>query len=79
MLDSKLIERLRSALVPRGTADIVPLHLEERFFSHSFITKCIDELEKMPIRAALGDTPTALEQLAYHLLCDSAYIGDDRR
>jgi hypothetical protein len=39
-----------------------------------FIEKCIAELERMPVRSALGEPPTALEQLAYTLLCDSAYI-----
>jgi hypothetical protein len=43
-------------------------------FNHEFINECIDELEKMPARAALGESPTKLEQLAYQLLCDSAYI-----
>jgi hypothetical protein len=39
-----------------------------------FVQKCIDELEKMPNRVALGDMPTNLEKLAYQLLLDSAYI-----
>ena len=42
--------------------------------SHEFITKCIDELERMPIRSHLGYEPTNLEKLAYQLLLDSAYI-----
>jgi hypothetical protein len=39
-----------------------------------FVDRCLDELERMPMRAAVGDGPTHLEQLAYQLLLDSAYI-----
>jgi hypothetical protein len=43
-------------------------------FDEEFVTKCLDELERMPLRAAVGDGPTNLEKLAYQLLLDSAYI-----
>lgn len=70
-----ITERMRHYLKPSGTAPIVQLHLDGcGMFNHDFITACIDELEKMPSRAALGEPPTKLEQLAYQLLCDSAYI-----
>jgi len=39
-----------------------------------FVQKCIDELERIPTRVALGDTPSNLEKLAYQLLIDSAYL-----
>ena len=73
--DMTLIERLRNNLQPRGTAPVVQLHLAGYgMFNKEFVDLCLDELEKMPMRAAVGDGPTNLEKLAYQLLLDSAYI-----
>ena len=72
--DMTVTDRMRHYLQPRGTAPVVGLHLNDRFFHVDFINKCIDELEKMPMKVALGDQPSNLEKLAYTLLCDSAYI-----
>ena len=69
-----IIERMRNNLRPGGTAPVVGLHLNERFFNVEFIEQCIRELEMMPARSAVGEPPNALEKLAYTLLCDSAYI-----
>jgi hypothetical protein len=71
-----IIEQLRNHLQPRGTAPIVILRprgvgLE---MHADFVSKCIDELERMPMLAVLGENPSNLEKLAYMLLCDSAYI-----
>jgi hypothetical protein len=74
--DMSIIERLRNALQPKGTAPIVilrPLGIGIEMHS-DFVSKCIDELEQMPVRAAMGEPPTNLEKLAYELLLDSAYI-----
>jgi len=73
---NNLIQRLRKELQPKGTAPIVilrPLGIGIEMHA-DFVTKCIDELEKMPVRAAMGDGPSNLEKLAYQLLLDSAYI-----
>ena len=73
--DITLIERLRNNLQPRGTAPLVQLRLNGvAMFNKEFVDLCLDELEKMPMRAAVGDGPTNLEKLAYQLLLDSAYI-----
>ena len=73
--DMTLIERLRNNLQPRGTAPVVNLRLNGvAMFNKEFVDKCLDELERMPMRAAVGDGPTNLEKLAYQLLLDSAYI-----
>ena len=75
--DMSIVERLRNALQPKGTAPIVllrPLHSCGIEMHADFVSKCIDELEQMPVRAAMGDGPTNLEKLAYQLLLDSAYI-----
>lgn len=71
-----IIQRLRANLQPKGTAPIVILHtLGVGIEMHTdFVNKCIDELERMPMRAAVGEEPTNLEKLAYQLLLDSAYI-----
>jgi hypothetical protein len=74
--DMTLIERLRNALQPKGTAPIVGLNTRGSgiWMNKDFVARCLDELERMPMRAAVGDGPTHLEQLAYQLLLDSAYI-----
>lgn len=69
-----VIERMRNALQPGGTAPVVGLHLNNRFFNKDFVDQCIDELERVAVRAQLGEMPNPLERLAYTLLCDSAYI-----
>lgn len=69
-----VIERMRNNLRPRGTAPVVGLQLNNRFFNKEFIDQCVDELEKVALRAQLGEMPNPLEKLAYTLLCDSAYI-----
>jgi polyphosphate kinase len=73
--DMTLIERLRNNLQPRGTAPLVRLRINGvGMFNKEFVDLCLDELERMPMRAAVGDGPTNLEKLAYQLLLDSAYI-----
>jgi len=75
--DMTLIERLRNNLQPKGTAPIVclkPLGSCGIWMHADFVSKCIDELERMEIRVALGDKISNLEKLAYQLLLDSAYI-----
>jgi len=70
-----ITEQMRRALKPRGTANISRLQMDDPFVDYNFVLKCIDELEKIPVRAALGDNPSNLEKLAYMLLCDSAFIS----
>lgn len=73
--EQTLIERMRDQLRPRGTAPVVQLRVAGYgMFNSDFVTQCIDELDKMHIRVACGDKPTALERLAYQVLLDSAYI-----
>lgn len=80
MLDQDIIHRMRKTLQPMGTAPIVllrPIHSVGIEMHVDFVQKCIDELEQIPIRAALGDMPTNLEKLAFQLLLDSAYIDPE--
>ena len=76
MNDQDIISRMRDNLQPKGTAPIVLLRpLGYGIEMHvDFVQKCIDELEQIPNRVALGDMPSNLERLAYQLLLDSAYI-----
>ena len=76
MQDNTIISRLRAQLQPKGTAPIVILKpLGCGIEMHKdFVSKCIDELERIPARVACGDMPSNLEKLAYQLLLDSAYI-----
>lgn len=72
-----IIKRLRAQLQPKGTAPIVllrPMHSAGIEMHVDFVQKCIDELERIPLRIAIGDKITNLEKLAYQLLLDSAHI-----
>jgi len=70
-----IIKRLRNNLKPQGTAPVVRLHLAGYgMFDSNFVSGCIDDLEKIVIRAELGGVPSNLEKLAYQLLLDSAHI-----
>lgn len=71
-----LVERLRNELQPKGTAPIVILRtLGVGIEMHAdFVSKCIDELERIELLAIVGEQPSNLEKLAFQLLLDSAYI-----
>lgn len=75
-MNLNIIERMRQELQPKGTAPIVILrtHGVGIEMHADFVSKCIDELERIPVRAAVGEVPSNLEKLAYQLLLDSAYI-----
>lgn len=71
-----LIKRLRNELQPKGTAPFVILRtLGVGIEMHAdFVSKCIDELERIELLAIVGEQPSNLEKLAFQLLLDSAYI-----
>lgn len=71
-----IVERLRNNLQPQGTAPVVGLRTRGSgmWLNQEFVNKCIDEVERIPAKAMLGEGPSNLEKLAYMLLCDSAYI-----
>ena len=71
-----IVRLMTDNLQPQGNAPISRLFLTNSFFDWEFIQKCIVEIEKMPARVAVGDTPSNLEKLAYELLCDSAYTRE---
>jgi len=72
-----ITDRMRHYLQPKGASPIVQLKTLDScgmWLRAEFVTKCIDELDRMHVRVACGEGPTNLEKLAYMLLCDSAYI-----
>lgn len=75
--DMTLIEKLRNNLQPQGTAPVVILRTHSSVgmvLDADFVTKCINELERMELLAIVGQEPSNLERLAFMLLCDAAYI-----
>lgn len=77
MTGSDIIQQLRNNLQPKGTTPVVllrPMHSTGIEMHVDFVQTCIDELEQIPIRVALGEMPSNLEKLAYQLLLDSACI-----
>lgn len=76
MSSSELIKRLRDSLQPQGSLNVVGIRtrMSDLWLDEEFVSSCIDELERMPMRIALGEVPTNLEKLAIQLLLDSANI-----
>ena len=76
---SDATEYLKRCLQPGGTADIVPIgwHCStsrSAFYDRAFVHSCVDEIDKVTVRAMLGETPTPLERLAIELLMESAHF-----
>jgi hypothetical protein len=75
MEEISLTKIMRCKLVPQGTLPAVKLHLNNYgYVNHDFILRCLDEIDKLPMKQALGEPPSELERLAIMLLMDSAYI-----
>ena len=68
-----IINKMRERLVPKGTKQVVRLSIKSTaYFDYSFVTKCIDQVEKKtPMVAAGLDTFSPLELLAMEVLADS--------
>lgn len=73
-----IIAQMKEVLVPQGEQQVVRLFLNPTaYFTFDFVKKCIGELEtKMVINESLGIKASPLEILAFHVLKDSAYIGE---
>lgn len=75
---NSIIERMRANIKPLcgASSPLVRIQLNENtFYDFAFINSCISELENMEGRAELGQSPSCLEQLAYEVLKDSAFIS----
>ena len=75
---NSIIERMRENIKPQcgASSPLVYIQLNEgTFYDPAFIDKCIAELEGVGVRAELGQPPSCLEQLAYEVLKDSAFIS----
>jgi hypothetical protein len=80
MTPPDLFAQMRAALVPRGRAPLVHLRMRDAaFFDHNFVTKAVNEAQARAGMVASGlDELSVLEQLALHLLCDSAGLTRPR-
>jgi hypothetical protein len=75
MEEKSITQRMRCALVPKGTLPAVKLRLNNYgYVNHDLILRCLDEIDKLPMKQALGEPLSELERLAIMLLMDSAYI-----
>lgn len=69
-----LIEQVRSSLLEPGRK-VIRLNMNiNPYFEPKFVQKCIEEAERLPLLAAMGEHPTPLQKLAIYLLFDSAHI-----
>lgn len=71
-----LFEQLRSSLVPRGSAPVVRLFMNDSsYYDADLVQKAVATARSRYALAASGlDELNVLEQLALQLLCDSAHI-----
>jgi len=68
-------QRMRNILVPQGTMPVVKLQLSNYgYVNHDMVLKCLDEIDRLPLKQVLGENPSELERLAIMLLMDSAHI-----
>lgn len=79
-MEQSLTQRMREELVPQGTSQVVKLQLGNLgYIDYPFVLKCIDEIDGLHVRHALGDPISNLERLAIMLLMDSAYIETPKK
>lgn len=83
-IDNRPSSRIRSCInayasvrSKGGTAPLVSLSIGYQHFHEDFIEKCLDELDRIPIRVEVGDTPSNLEKLAYELLAVGVFAKAD--
>jgi len=81
MEDTRPTAQLRASLTmycdiqnKGGTLPLYSLDFGSQYFHKEFIEKCLDELDRIPLRAAVGENPSNLEKLAYELLQVGAYV-----
>lgn len=72
-----ITDMLRERLKPRGTANISTLELGSVFYHSDFIEQCIQELERIPAMAAVGEMPSPLQKLAYDILINGCHLEMD--
>lgn len=68
-----LVSTLRTVHAPKGKEDVILLRPGGSGFlevSSADITACINQIERMPILAAIGHDPSPLETLAIRLLIE---------
>ncbi len=60
-----------------GTAPLIMLELGRQHFHKDFIEKVLADIDKIPMRVAVGDMPTDLEKFAYELLSIGCFAKHD--
>lgn len=59
--------------------DLFCLTIGTQYYTREFIEKVLDELDRVPVRIAVGDDISNLEKLAYDLLLIGAFANAPRR
>ena len=72
-----ITDMLRERTKPQGTANLTYLELGGLFYDRNFIQQCIEELERIPTMAALGEMPSPLQKLAYDILIKGCHLDQD--
>lgn len=72
-----ITDMLRARTKPQGTANVTYLELGSLFYDHDFIQQCIEELERIPKMAVLGEMPSPLQKLAYDILIKGCHLDQD--
>jgi hypothetical protein len=67
-------KNLRRILVPKGKKPLVRLDLNNKFFEHSFVEQCINQIE---ISSIMGSSLNPLEKLGLIIILDSAGVKEE--
>jgi hypothetical protein len=68
----ELIEQLHAAIPPEGKSKRLQFH--DHWTDAKFMNECVEEVQRLIVRLALGEKPTALERLGLDVLFNTAGV-----
>lgn len=70
--EEDLIEQLHDLIPPEGKHKRLQLH--NNFADANFCNECVEDTQRLIVRIALGEKPTALERLGLEVLFNTASV-----
>jgi hypothetical protein len=68
----ELMEQLHAAIPPEGKGK--RLQFYNNFADAKFMTECVEDVQHLIVRLALGEKPTAIERLGLDILFNTAGV-----
>lgn len=74
--ETNIIQQLRDRLKPLGRDPVIRLDLDNKYFNHEFISRCLAEAEKLQLQVEIFEEPISpLQLLGLTVLLDTADIS----